>query len=576
MANKLRNNKDIKGIKVCDITYLLSQFADDTDLYLSYDQKTVSTVFSVLSDVEHSTGLRISYDKTTMYRIGSIANSNAKLFTHRRICWSNNFITTLGIDIANSPRGLDRNYTGILSKMRTVSKMWYYRSMTLTGKVLIVNTLMSSLFVYKMQILPVISDRFVAEVEEVILDFLWHGKRPKISLNTLKANTEDGGLGLIDIQTKHRALLCNWISDCKNYENIGNLAKYFLGRDTNFKHLWEYNLNYNDSVKCLPGTDFWSSIVHMWHKYRFDDPQSGERVRKQIIAFNSNIRVQSEPVTSGWWRESGATINDIWCEDRVRFCTYNEYVKKTGASCNWLNYQSVINAIPAHWKFFLKSDVNLVDDRLSKYEMIKDIDKVSRLIYRDMLHTDEILRKCVHTWGKKACINTDVQKMRKHFCNIKGITPVTKLRNFQFRLLHNKIFCNDVLVHWKKVESNICDFCSLQKQTIIHLLYDCPRVKNLWEYLIDQVSVKQITMDLSFETILFNNVVNENTYNVCNLLVLITKFYIYRCKCAGIIPTISELTYEIRFYFKLEVNIVNISNIRKILCKWEPVRQLLS
>ena len=51
MANKLRNAK-VKGIQVGELEYLLSQFADDTDLYLSYDQDNINKVFAVLTGVE--------------------------------------------------------------------------------------------------------------------------------------------------------------------------------------------------------------------------------------------------------------------------------------------------------------------------------------------------------------------------------------------------------------------------------------------------------------------------------------------------------------------------------------------
>ena len=100
MANKIRHNKKIKGIKIGEIEYLLSQFADDTDLYLSFDQETFVNVFTELSNIERNTGLRVSYDKTTMYRIGSLANSNATLYTSRKVNWSNDFVNTLGIDIS--------------------------------------------------------------------------------------------------------------------------------------------------------------------------------------------------------------------------------------------------------------------------------------------------------------------------------------------------------------------------------------------------------------------------------------------------------------------------------------------
>ena len=207
MANKLRNNPLIKGVKIGSVEYLISQFADDTDLYLTYNQETLSNTFQVLSDVETNTGLRVSYEKTTIYRIGSLANTNAKLYTTRKIIWSNEYVNTLGVDLFNDPESREVNITQIINKMNTVSKMWYYRNMTLTGKVVVVNALMSSLFMYKMQVLPAISTTLITKIEDIIVNFLWKGKKAKIPLHILQLSKEDGGMNLVNIKVKHEALL---------------------------------------------------------------------------------------------------------------------------------------------------------------------------------------------------------------------------------------------------------------------------------------------------------------------------------------------------------------------------------
>ena len=50
-----------------EVEYLLSQFADDTDIYLEYSEESVNECLRTLTDIEANTGLKISYDKTTLY-----------------------------------------------------------------------------------------------------------------------------------------------------------------------------------------------------------------------------------------------------------------------------------------------------------------------------------------------------------------------------------------------------------------------------------------------------------------------------------------------------------------------------
>ena len=79
--------------------------------------------------------------------------------------WSNDKINTLGVDIGNGKHVRDKNISVVIAKMKTVAEMWYYRTMTLLGKVTVINSLMSSLFVYRMQVLPVLSNKQIDEVE---------------------------------------------------------------------------------------------------------------------------------------------------------------------------------------------------------------------------------------------------------------------------------------------------------------------------------------------------------------------------------------------------------------------------
>ena len=81
MARKLKQNDTIKGIDVEGTRCLISQFADDTTLFLSYDQKTLEAVIKTFAEIAKSIGLTINYDKTVIYRIGSLANTNTKIYT---------------------------------------------------------------------------------------------------------------------------------------------------------------------------------------------------------------------------------------------------------------------------------------------------------------------------------------------------------------------------------------------------------------------------------------------------------------------------------------------------------------
>ena len=163
--------------------------------------------------IEKNTGLKISYEKTTLYRVGSLKNMDAQIYTIKKLMWSNNDIDILGIKVLNGNLTVGSNncYKNTIAKMKQVCENWYLRSLSVSGKVVIINALMSSLFVYRMMVLPAMPKNIMKEVNNIVTEFLWKGRRSKISLSLLQNPKEFGGLKLVDFAKKHTALKIGWI-----------------------------------------------------------------------------------------------------------------------------------------------------------------------------------------------------------------------------------------------------------------------------------------------------------------------------------------------------------------------------
>ena len=161
--------------------------------------------------IEIHTGLTINYDKTVIYRLGSLANSNAKLYTSKSFQWTNEPFTLLGLEIANDG-GVELNYESAINKMERILDAWAWHPLTLLGKVLVVNVLCESLFVYKLTVLPNIPMVQKNRILQLMKNFLWSGKRARISLDTLCVSKASGGLRLWDLNKKEQAskISCIW------------------------------------------------------------------------------------------------------------------------------------------------------------------------------------------------------------------------------------------------------------------------------------------------------------------------------------------------------------------------------
>lgn len=156
LNSMLKSNDKIQGVKIDDQEYLISQFADDTDLYLMFDQETFNQVVEVFNKLENNIGLKVNYDKTSIYRMGSLENTNAQLYTMRVFQWVNNPPNILGVNLVEytDTKAILSNFQGIMDKVEAVINNWQNRNLTLSGKIVLINSLIASLFVYKMSVLP--------------------------------------------------------------------------------------------------------------------------------------------------------------------------------------------------------------------------------------------------------------------------------------------------------------------------------------------------------------------------------------------------------------------------------------
>ena len=66
----LRKNKNVKGISINRKEFLLSQYADDTQIFLDGTEKSLQETLRVLDNFYVISGLKINIEKTKAIWIG--------------------------------------------------------------------------------------------------------------------------------------------------------------------------------------------------------------------------------------------------------------------------------------------------------------------------------------------------------------------------------------------------------------------------------------------------------------------------------------------------------------------------
>ena len=172
MAHLIKQCSQVKGITVHDIESILSQFTDDTGAFLRYESLVVENFCRILQETEKQLGLKVSYEKTNIYRVRSIWKSNARLYTSKQLNWTNEPIETLGVKIACDGSIVQENFDKILTKMQSVCSLWKSHMLNIMSKITVVNSLMGSLFVYKMSVLVNMTMEQLDKTKRIIHKFL--------------------------------------------------------------------------------------------------------------------------------------------------------------------------------------------------------------------------------------------------------------------------------------------------------------------------------------------------------------------------------------------------------------------
>ena len=214
----------------------------------------------------------------------------------------------MGIYISNDVNEINyKNFYDKIEKIKEILGMWTLRKMTIRGKIQIINTMMITQMLYPGNVLY-IPKMCIKEYNNIISQFIWDNKPPKIKYSTLINTIENGGLKLQDLTSKLDALKIKWFKQMENVE---------------YKSAWKSYLSYKFKDECcnIPHYDFdnashpiFSDNFHIelfttWNKIHSVKVVTYEDIYRQNIMNNRNMLVGHNVIKNDFKREPKTTKN---------------------------------------------------------------------------------------------------------------------------------------------------------------------------------------------------------------------------------------------------------------------------
>ena len=534
---------------------LLSQFADDTDLFLKCTVDNLNEVANTLTKIEDHTGLKPNYRKTTITRLGACKDNNTVLETEKDYVWSSRPPNILGVWVADTANErISLNFDPLITKVSNVLDIWSHRSLTLMGRATVVNTLVESLFVYRMCNVELLTDEYYQIFHSMISQFIWKKKRVRIKYESLQVAKQQGGLRLVNLKFKHMALLAQWAFKAQTKPFLHMCMYNALGPVCNI--VWHCNLNIADVDVVVKQNSFWKDVLKSWCVYNFHIPGTAEEVKSQSLWLNSHIRIEGYPFYLGK-ALTGNLLRLSQIIENGHFIGYRELVVRfPDCGLSWLDYYALIDAIPQDWKVTLRRQPQ-AEPRVSNFERLSTKDKVTKTIYYSMIDDSQNLCERANTWNAKLGTAITTQDLHKLISVVSKYTISVKLRDFHYRLMTNILVFNVHLKRWNKQDNDKCVFCKMQVEDMVHTFYECAVVKGIWEdFWIHILNYfPDIGLKKSVANVLWSDVVVNRSHSVVNLLSLIVKQYLYRSRCLNRRPMSSEIFKEFKELQSIEYGI---------------------
>lgn len=537
LSTLIRNNEKIKGIKMGQVEVKVAQFADDMTVMLA-DEASLLELLVVLRKFESWSGLTINRRKTKIISPSRLEAGST---------------TVEGIEVCDKAKilgiwiGLDTsedfcykwNFEKVLEKIQRVCDSWYQRTLSIKGKITVINSLLVSLLQYPCSII-LTPERVFKEYKQIVTGFIWGNKKARIAYRTLILPVEDGGLKLIDLETRVKTNLLQWVK------------RIISGPDTNVAQSLCHLLGTEDLVRffsyrspplppALKSHKFYLKMVKLYEQLHDIEPTEENSIRRQILWYNREVGPKNSTIHWPRWERAGInTVGDLCHPTEGRLLSHLELQNFYGLSCTFLEALSMRLHIPSHWRNSITRGWQPQKQRQSdtcvllKQEGPEDITSLSaKQMYKGLITLNRTDSAAFLRWtnGIDDVRVTNATEWREICARTFSATRETKLQSLQFKVINRIVPCGVHLKQLRIRETEECPLC-LHRDSIVHFFFHCPVVQTFWGHV---CAWFRRTADLYLDSLtpkefMFGLPSPCHKNKIINFILMQVRFFIYRQK----------------------------------------------
>ena len=576
LAHIIRGNTNIKGYGIGNIEIKISQYADDTSLFLDGSQKSFEESINVLSSFTKYSGLKINSDKTQIIWFGCPRPPDIRYLPHLQFDWNPLRFRLLGIDFTTDLRNITQiNLESKLNMMRTEMKNWQKRKLTPFGKVIVIKSLLLSRIINVLTALPNPPPSMIKRLQEELSEFLWDGKRSKIKKEISMQETTLGGIGMPDVNKFIQSLKITWLKRAANGSQTWN--KLLNNTLPSFNLIYKIGPRIVETFRKNYSNPFWNDVFMAFLEFSIKiTPNTVDDFLACSFLYNDNIKIGHKIITLKSFIDN-QVIQIYQLKTQGQYKTFGDFKNShPGVQLDFVTYNAIITSI-----FKYQHSLNLETQNLRgtttqpHIRIIMSQKKGTKTINNTLIKTT-LKIKGIKSWEDRLEKEIDQKKV---FTILAKSTKDTTLRWIQFRILHNILTTNRSVAKYNPEQSELCSFCKLHSETIEHLFWVCRHVKNFWTAL-NTVINKHCTHSYNFnftkQLVILGYDENIETDDVLRLIILLAKQHIYWSKVNKTLPNMNYFKYIIHRRYMIEKEIYYTQmQTHKFKIKWLAYTEML-
>lgn len=189
------------------------------------------------------------------------------------------------------------------------------------------------------------------------------------------------------------SLKAQWVVTVREHPHWAEIASNYL--DLHMKHdIWRCNLSIHDIDLIGLSHSFWKQVLYAWAMCNFTLPEDPNDIAGQILWYNSNIRVNNQPIcNANAWANGLRMVSDLISPNGI-FHTHADIVAKFGNVLTWYEHIQLVSAIPHSWKEALLHTRNIVPNYYTNFDKLQAHSKISNIVYNKLIEFASPIQKC--------------------------------------------------------------------------------------------------------------------------------------------------------------------------------------